>query len=51
MIEFPPEFYGLVAAMWATYQPAIFVWMALMFSAVVLFGFGIVAWSVIRNIT
>jgi hypothetical protein len=31
MIEFPPEFYGLVEALWSTYQPAIWVWLALMF--------------------
>lgn len=51
MIEFPAEFYGLVAALWSTYSPAIWIWMALMFSAVVLLGLGVVAWSVIRRIT
>jgi hypothetical protein len=51
MIEFPPEFFGMVAALWATYQPAIWIWMALMFSAVVIFAVGIIAWNIIRRIT
>jgi len=51
MITFPTEFNALVAALWDTYQPAIWIWMALTFSGVVLVGFGIVAWSIIRRIT
>jgi hypothetical protein len=50
MIEFPPEFFGMVAALWQTYQPAIWIWMALMFSAVVIFAFGIVTWNIVRRI-
>jgi hypothetical protein len=51
MIEFPPEFYGLVEALWSTYQPAIWVWLALMFSAVVILGFIVVAYSIVRRLT
>jgi hypothetical protein len=51
MIELPPEFFGLVEALWVTYQPAIWIWLAVMFSGVVLLGIGVVAWSIIRKIT
>jgi hypothetical protein len=51
MIEFPPEFYGMATAFWITYQPTILIWMAIMFSAVVLLAFGIIAWNIIRRIT
>lgn len=50
MIEFPAEFNGMVAALWNTYQPAIWIWIALMFSAVVILAFVIVAWNIIRRI-
>jgi hypothetical protein len=50
MIEFPPEFYGMVAALWATYQYTIVIWLALMFGCVLFFGFGIIAWNIIRPI-
>ena len=50
MTEFSPEFYGMVAALWATYQPVILIWFGMMFSAVTLFGFGILVWNIIRPI-
>jgi hypothetical protein len=49
-IEFPPEFYGMATALWSTYSPAVWVWLAFMFSAMVLLGIGIVAYSIIRHI-
>jgi hypothetical protein len=49
-ISFPPEFFGMVAALWSTYQPAIWIWLAIMFSAVVIFGVVIIAWNIIRHI-
>jgi hypothetical protein len=51
MIEFPPEFYGLAEALWITYQPAILIWLGLMFTAVVFVGIGSVAYSIIRRYT
>jgi hypothetical protein len=51
VIEFPPEFYGLVDALWSTYQPTIWVWMALMFSAFLILGVGVIAYNVIRRVT
>jgi len=50
MIKFPPEFYGMVSAFWNSYQYSIWIWMALMFSMVVIIGIGIVGWSIIRQI-
>ena len=50
MPEFTPEFYGLVDALWSTYQPTIWIWLAFMFSAIVLIGMGVVAWNVLRKI-
>jgi hypothetical protein len=51
MIEFPPEFHGMVAAFWSTYQYTIWIWMALMFTAIVLLGVGVIAWNIIRRVT
>jgi hypothetical protein len=51
MIEFPPQFFGLIAALWETYQPVIWIWFALMFAGVVILGFSVVVWSVVRRIT
>lgn len=51
MIVFKPEFHALVAALWETYQPTIWVWLALMFAAIVILGFGVVSWNVLRKIT
>ena len=50
MIEFPPEFLGMAAALWATYEPAVWIWLALMFAAIVILAIGLVAWNVIRRI-
>jgi hypothetical protein len=49
-MEFPPEFFGLVAALWNTYQPAILIWMGLMFGAVVALATGIVLWNILHPI-
>lgn len=49
-MEFPPEFFGLVAALWTVYQPAILIWMGLMFAAVSLLSFGIVIFNILRPI-
>jgi hypothetical protein len=50
MISFPPEFYGLVNALWATYQYAILIWMALTFAGVVVIGLGIVIYNTLHGI-
>ena len=50
MITFPPEFHGMVSALWTVYQPAILVWMALMFCVVLVIAFGIVGWNIVRSI-
>ena len=50
MIEFPPEFYGLVAALWATYQPTVLIWMAVMFAAVVIMATAVLIWNILRPI-
>jgi len=50
LMEFPPEFFGLVAALWNTYQPAILIWMGLMFGAVVALATGIVLWNILHPI-
>ena len=49
-MEFPPEFFGLVAALWNTYQPAILIWMGLMLGVVVVLATAIVLWSILRPI-
>lgn len=48
MIEFPPEFYGMVTAFWSTYQYAIFIWMALMFAGVVILCIGLIVSNIVR---
>ena len=48
MIEFPPEFYGMVAALWATYQYTIVIWLALTFGAVMVLGFSILIWNLVH---
>lgn len=50
MIEFPAEFFGLTTALWTVYQPAIWIWFALMFSAIVILGVSVVAWNIVRRI-
>jgi hypothetical protein len=51
MIHFPPEFFGLVAALWSVYQFTIWIWFASTFSGIVLIGLGIIIWSVVKRIT
>lgn len=48
MIEFPPEFYGMVSALWSTYQYTILIWMLVMFAGVALLALGIVISNVVR---
>jgi len=48
MIEFPPEFYGMVAALWSTYQYTIVIWLALTFGAVMVLGFSILIWNLVH---
>lgn len=49
-MDFPPQFHGLVDALWATYQPTILLWFGAMFGIVLLFGTGIMIWFVLRNV-
>lgn len=49
-MEFPAEFFGLVAALWTVYQPAILIWMGLMFGVVVVFAAVIVVWNILSPI-
>jgi hypothetical protein len=48
MIEFPPEFFGMVEALWVTYQYSILIWMAIMLGFVLLLGFVIIAYNIIE---
>jgi hypothetical protein len=50
MIQFPPEFYGLVTALWSTYQYIILIWMALTFAGIAIIGFGAAAWKIVRDL-
>jgi hypothetical protein len=50
LMEFPPEFYGLVAALWATYQYTILIWFGLMFAGVLILAFGVIAWHVVKPV-
>jgi hypothetical protein len=49
MIDLPPEFYGMVTALWSTYQYTILIFMGFFLAGVMLLTFGIIAWQVVRG--
>jgi hypothetical protein len=50
MIEFPPEFYGMVAAFWNTYQYTILIWFGIMFSCIVVIGLGYILSNIVKSV-
>ena len=50
LMDFSPEFFALVAALWATYQPTILIWFGLMFGMVVMVATAVMLWYILRPI-
>ena len=48
-MDLPPEFYGLVSALWSTYQYAIMIWMACFFVGICIIGFVLVISRVLKT--